>query len=369
MAAGTGGAAGAGGAGGEGGGGGAAGAGAAGPQAGAANPSGTVKSGVFDVLDAKGNMVGEFARDGKPAAPKVDLRQAEADDERDPAPRPRAAADKTQGRNAIEPDPERERRQPGPDRDQDTDAARRAAPPRKARAGAGNKVASDEIFTAEEPDLRTVVPPDVERRYLRVGNKFYHPKYTDLVAFEDKGNKLETRSDSESIAEAMVRIAQARGWDEIKVSGSETFRREAWLEAAVRGMQVRGYVPSEQDKVALARRAPDKPAAKESDPPGTGKKEAAAPAAGRDRRADSLASDAPEAAVRKHPELAGAYAAMAAVDRQAEADGLTPQQRAIIGARVRQNAVNSVVRGRVPDVKIREEAGVWRERDAEPERS
>ena len=98
------------------------------------------------------------------------------------------------------------------------------------------------------------------KRYLRVGDKFYHPKNTDLVAFEDKGNKLETRSDSEQIAESMVRIAEARGWDEIKVSGSETFRREVWLEAASRGMQVKGYTPSEQDKAQLAKRASERPA-------------------------------------------------------------------------------------------------------------
>ena len=48
--------------------------------------------------------------------------------------------------------------------------------------------------------------------------------------------------------------AEARGWDEIKVSGTETFRKEVWLEAASRGMHVKGYVPSEQDKAELAKR-------------------------------------------------------------------------------------------------------------------
>ena len=116
---------------------------------------------------------------------------------------------------------------------------RRQDPPRPQAAtdtkASDNTVESDEIFTASQADIKPLVPQDIEKRYLRVGSTFYHPKNTDLVAFEDKGNKLETRSNSEQIAESMVRIAEARGWDEIKVSGSETFRREVWLEAAATG--------------------------------------------------------------------------------------------------------------------------------------
>ncbi len=129
-----------------------------------------------------------------------------------------------------------------------------AQPAPAAPTPAGNKVESDEIFTASEKAPKLVVPADIEQKYIRVGAKFYHPKNTDLVAFEDKGNKLETKSNSENIAESMVRIAEARGWDEIKVSGAESFRREVWLEAASRGMHVKGYNPSEQDKVEVAKR-------------------------------------------------------------------------------------------------------------------
>lgn len=288
--------------------------------------------------------------------------------------------------NTVEPDIEKERQPLSEAQD-----AQRAAWLKKAEADtpkpqagkppSGNKVESDEIFTATQSETKLVVPPDVEKQYLHVGNKFYHPKNTDLVAFEDKGNRLETKSNSEAIAESMVRISEARGWDEIKVSGSETFRREVWLEAASRGMHVKGYSPSEQDKAELAKRLSQTEAnkmvekgsapfrAREND--GTkdvkAQPEQPKPDTPEKRMAESFAKDSPEEAVKKHPELAGAVAAVASMEKKAEADGLNAQQRAIVMARVRQNVVNSIERGHIPEVKVKEEMEVKRERRAEKE--
>ncbi|MDG5824414.1 hypothetical protein MRX58_12935 (plasmid) [Xylella fastidiosa subsp. pauca] len=164
--------------------------------------------------------------------------------------------------NAIEPNIEREQQQLSAEDDakRSTSAwVKKAEPAQSVATGKasvpGNNLESDEIFTANQKDVKLVVPSEIEMQYLHVGEKFYHPKNTSLVAFEDKGNKLETKSNSEAIAQSMVRIAEARGWDEIKVSGSEVFRKEVWLEAASRGMHVKGYSPSEQDKAELAKRA------------------------------------------------------------------------------------------------------------------
>ena len=49
----------------------------------------------------------------------------------------------------------------------------------------------------------------------------------------------------------MVKIAQARGWDEIRVTGSESFKREVWFKAASQGMHVRGYTPNDADLAKL----------------------------------------------------------------------------------------------------------------------
>ena len=290
-----------------------------------------------------------------------------------------------------------------------------------------NTVESDEIFTASQAYIKPLVPQDIEKRYLRVGGTFYHPKNTDLVAFEDKGNKLETRSNSEQIAESMVRIAEARGWDEIKVSGSETFRREVWLEAASRGMQVKGYTPSEQDKAQLAKRASERPAndieqgknfrlsenktdneatvprrnkadsakgresakgqgaANEQPPssqtaqppkldeqkpgaprPNTPKLEAQKPEVA---RAEAFRKQTPEEAVKAHPELAGAYATVAALDKKAEVDGLDQKQRAIVSALVREFVASNIERGKIPNTKLLDEQEVVRAKSDEQDYS
>lgn len=402
----------------------------------------------------------------------------------------RAAVEKQLGLNAIEPNIEKAQQH----LDGEAEAKRqvwlaKATPtPEEGRTGAAkqseNQVESDEIFTARQ-DIKPVVPTDIEKQYVRVGDKFYHPKNTDLVAFEDKGNKLETKSNSEAIAESMVRIAEARGWDEIKVTGTETFRREVWLEAAARGMHVKGYSPSEQDHAALAARLREsatntvekdnlrfrarensgeraaearaadaktndpqtaQPTQEREDTPirgavgvlvahgaakylhdeknsdsyfvitrdsqgkektawGVDLERAVAEAGAKMgdqivianegqkpvtimvpthdkqgnvigheekethrnawnvQRAEAFAKDAAEA-VKQHPELAGAAAAAAAIDKQAAADGLNAEQRAVVMARVKQNIVNSIERGDIPEVRVRDELVVQRERPA-----
>jgi len=221
---------------------------------------------------------------------------------------------------------------------------------------ANNKVESDEILTASQPDVRPIIPPEIEKNFLRVGDKFYHQKNPDKLAFEDKGNKLETESNSEQIAETMIRIAKARGWDEIKVSGSETFRREAWLEAASQGMHVKGYTPNEQDKAMLAKRQSS--TEKETEAETKEKK-----------MAKVFASETPQNAVERYPELAGAVALAAAFDKKAEADGLSPEQRAIGAERTRQNIANRIERGDIPEIKIKEEIEVETTRKEEAELS
>jgi hypothetical protein len=222
------------------------------------------------------------------------------------------------------------------------------------KAANANSVESDEVFTAQRRDSAPTIPSDLQQKYIQVGSKFYPPKTPDLVAFEDKGNKLETNSNSEAIAENMVRIAEARGWNEIKVSGSETFRREVWLEAATRHMHVKGYNPSEQDFAALSKRDksvdPARPQISETKGAAQGLQVAEEQALNL-RRAETFKRElVPEAGTRVHPELAGSYAAAAAIERKAEADGLSPQARAMVAARVRQNIVNSIGRGELPSV-------------------
>jgi hypothetical protein len=231
---------------------------------------------------------------------------------------------------------------------------------------------------------QTVVPTAVEQEYLRVGNKFYHPKDTQKPAFEDKGDKLETKSDSKEVAGALVRIAQSRGWDEIKVSGSEDFRKEVWLQAAAQGVPVKGYTPTEQDKVELAMRTREaqsnridkdnsRSSGRENETASARTSTQARPVESQRmeirtevnsqnaERVEAFRKDSPADAVKKHPDLAGAYAAEAAMDKKARADGLTPQQRTVVMARIRENTANSLERGDIPQVKVREEKEIKHE--------
>lgn len=226
-------------------------------------------------------------------------------------------------------------------------------------APGGNSLESDEIFTAAPKPSNTAIPPEIESAYLRVGTKFYDRADSESLVFEDKGNRLETRSNSESVAKSLVRIAQARGWDEIKVSGTEAFRKEVWLEAVQHGMSVKGYRVTEKDKLNLAHGKDKAPLSNESG--------AAQQFRGRETAATSQTQNDPktpmgqaftsqplEEVVKKFPQLAGAAAAVAALERKAVADGLTSEQRAVVNARVRQNVVNSIERGEFPKVPIKE---------------
>ncbi|MFZ4700820.1 MAG: LPD7 domain-containing protein [Candidatus Methylumidiphilus sp.] len=255
----------------------------------------------------------------------------------------------------------------------------RPQPATDKNASADNTIESNEIFTASQADTKPIVPQEIEKQYVRVGGKFYHPKNTELVAFEDKGNKLETRSNSEHIAESMVRIAEARGWDEIKVSGSETFRREVWLEAAARRMEVKGYSPSEQDKAQLAKRDSERPANNlekgsknfrlsennRDDETTVPRRNDADAAKLKDSRADAFRNQPPEEAVKAHPELAGAYVTVAALDKKAQVDGLDEKQRSIVSAIVREFVASNIERGHIPNTKLREDREVTRSRSNE----
>lgn len=82
-------------------------------------------------------------------------------------------------------------------------------------------------------------------------------------------------------------------------------------------------------------------------------------------RADAFRRLPPGEAIQKHPELAGAYGAMAAVSKQAEASGMNPQQQALIMSKAQQNIAANIERGQIPDVKVRETREVRREVSAE----
>lgn len=125
-----------------------------------------------------------------------------------------------------------------------------ATPPVKADATKAPKAPS-----VEAGDL----PEAVRKRYYADKAKWSgDPAYFTSAdakdpAFRDQGRRLLTANESQEVVKDMVAIAQHRRWDGIHITGSETFRRAAWLEASRSGLEVRGYKPNERDLQELDR--------------------------------------------------------------------------------------------------------------------
>src|SRR5260370_1279845 len=95
---------------------------------------------------------------------------------------------------------------------------------------------------APDTDSRTV-PAHIHARYIKVGNK-YHFTNGDL-AFADRGRGLSTRLENTQVIRDLIAIAKERGWNDIALKGTDRFRKEAWQQANLAGLTVRGYQPRE----------------------------------------------------------------------------------------------------------------------------
>src|ERR1700676_784369 len=104
---------------------------------------------------------------------------------------------------------------------------------------------------AEKPTPARAVPEEVRRRFVQVKNRYYFPD--GARAFTDLGTRLTTGSENTEVVRSLMLIAEARGWTEITVRGTERFRREAWFAARLAGLEVRGYQPSEFEQGHLVR--------------------------------------------------------------------------------------------------------------------
>jgi hypothetical protein len=95
------------------------------------------------------------------------------------------------------------------------------------------------------------VPDAIERRYLRIDNRYFFPDRT--LAFIDDGGRLRVRTENREVLHSVVAIAEARGWRVIELRGTETFRQGMWHEAALRGIEARGYEPTSTEILQVQR--------------------------------------------------------------------------------------------------------------------
>ncbi|NPD69594.1 hypothetical protein HN018_27050 (plasmid) [Lichenicola cladoniae] len=122
------------------------------------------------------------------------------------------------------------------------------APVAEARK-AGNEAKAPAYATEPEAISRAYYVEDrgSERRY------FDDYKKTALAIRSDDTSINSKREDLNTIR-AMLTMAESRGWQEVKVNGSAEFKREAWIEAATRGITAQGYKASDIDRQEADRR-------------------------------------------------------------------------------------------------------------------
>jgi len=100
------------------------------------------------------------------------------------------------------------------------------------------------------------IPASILDRYLierdRQGRpeRFYRDHRAVDPMFRDEGKRLVTRQAYPDAVADMLKVAQHRGWKQVRVSGDETFRRDAWVQARGLGLEVKGYQPRDRDRQA-----------------------------------------------------------------------------------------------------------------------
>ena len=74
------------------------------------------------------------------------------------------------------------------------------------------------------------------------------------LAFRADDKAVTTKQEDKATVSHMLDVAQSRGWTSLHVRGTTAFKREAWTEAQARGLSVKGYEPTADDRRDLAAR-------------------------------------------------------------------------------------------------------------------
>lgn len=111
-------------------------------------------------------------------------------------------------------------------------------------AGAGKEGESRRRRTME-------VPPELDSRFLRVGNKLYRSAHDKEPVATLAHDRIKAK-DRDSLPD-LIRLAKENGWTSIKVSGDTEFQRAAYLAASAQGIKVDGYQPDEKTRAAAER--------------------------------------------------------------------------------------------------------------------
>lgn len=121
------------------------------------------------------------------------------------------------------------------------------APPRAAVTSPEPNVTNERAQKSRGP----VVPEELQARYVRQGQNWYTTN--GKLAFSVRSERFTTRRDDRDIARDLVLAAERNGWSEVTVTGTERWRRRAWREATLAGLQVKGYDPTPREQKQVVR--------------------------------------------------------------------------------------------------------------------
>jgi hypothetical protein len=122
--------------------------------------------------------------------------------------------------------------------------------------------AAEDLHSASRPrsdrPAAAAEPEAIARSYYveaRGNERRYYDDYQrKALAIRAGSAAISSRREDLNTVRAMLTMAESRGWTEVRVSGSTTFRRETWIEAEARGLAVVGYKPSDPDRQEAERR-------------------------------------------------------------------------------------------------------------------
>ncbi len=195
-----------------------------------------------------------------------------------------------------------------------------------------NRYARSVLDPANSPEL-------VRKRYLAEAGQYFFRDRNNALAFEDKGPRIATLTEDPVVVASMVELAVAKGWKELKVTGSESFRRSVWLEAEKRGMAIRGYEPKPQDELLLQEMKAQSP------------RTVSVHQLGPDR-ARTFTEQTQDEALKIYPELQKAYAGRASIYQWIDANIPDPQKQIELRAEIDRGMAERLTKGEIPSVVV-----------------
>lgn len=279
------------------------------------------------------------------------------------ADRPRApsAVNEAPSRGTAEPaGPTRSNARPAPETTSATSAtsttsAASTSKPNLARLDEqAARAAHAERLQAELHERYVIKRPLIKAGDVSVGRTEYRFRGDNLrVAFTESPFRLSTDTNNPAVARSMVDVAEARNWRALRVSGNEDFKRLAWLEASVRGIQTVGYTPHRADIELMHKEREARQTNRIERSPAYSTNSSATDRTLSPGPANQPAGDATKSSARGN---GGRKTVLAALEAVLIANRVPPRQREAVMTAAADNLAQRLSRGEVHKVKVYDHA-------------